>query len=41
VLYLSNICVNYFLAFDSVFYASQKLKEEEENREEQLHAAKV
>ena len=30
-----------FLAFDSVFYAAQKLKEEEEQREEALTAAKV
>lgn len=30
-----------FSAFDSVFYASQKLKEEEENREALLNAAKV
>ena len=29
------------LAFDSVLYAAQKLKEEEEQREDALNAAKV
>ena len=36
------MCLTFLLtAFDSVLYAAQKLKEEEEQREDALNAAKV